>query len=179
MIEEEKESVRREMKEYRRSFTLSEKRRKDEIIFKKVTKNKRVIAGKKIGIYLSKEEEIDTKKIITQLLSMDKKVYIPKVIGDDLIFTHFDGKYSLLVKNRFNILEVDDKFAKDVDIDVLILPALSVDKKGYRLGYGKGFFDRYLLNKKVYSIALVYKEQIVNSLPSLCTDYKVDEYISD
>ena len=47
MIEEEKESVRREMKEYRRSFTLSEKRRKDEIIFKKVTKNKRVIAGKK------------------------------------------------------------------------------------------------------------------------------------
>ena len=67
MIEEEKESVRREMKEYRRSFTLSEKRRKDEIIFKKVTKNKRVIAGKKIGIYLSKEEEIDTKKIITQL----------------------------------------------------------------------------------------------------------------
>ncbi|MDY3907322.1 MAG: 5-formyltetrahydrofolate cyclo-ligase [Candidatus Enterosoma sp.] len=179
MIEEEKESVRREMKEYRRSFTLSEKRRKDEIIFKKVTKNKRVLAGKKIGIYLSKEEEIDTKKIITQLLSMDKKVYIPKVIGDDLIFTHFDGNYSLLMKNRFNILEVDDKFAKDVDIDVLILPALSVDKKGYRLGYGKGFFDRYLLNKKVYSIALVYKGQIVNSLPSLCTDYKVDEYISD
>ncbi|MGN0806776.1 MAG: 5-formyltetrahydrofolate cyclo-ligase [Candidatus Coproplasma sp.] len=92
-------------------------------------------------IYYSYGTEADTHGVIAQLLSAGKKVYLPRVEGDIIVPVPYDGKTEL-IKNSFGIYEPFGQ-AYEGRIDVCIAPLLAVNSKGYRLGYGGGFYDRY------------------------------------
>ena len=92
-------------------------------------------------IYYSYGTEADTHAIIEGLLSTGKKVYLPRVEGDIIVPVPYTAKTEL-VKNSLGIEEPVGQ-AYDGEIDVCIAPLLAVNSKGYRLGYGGGFYDRY------------------------------------
>lgn len=131
----------------------------------------------KLAIYISFNNEFDTKRIIDYCLLNNIKIYIPKINKkDELDFYHFDGNYSSLIKNKFSILEPNDNSStlNNNNIKHMIIPGLACDKQGYRIGYGKGYYDKYIKKHDTYKIGLYFKEQILDYIPhnedDLCYD---------
>ncbi len=117
---------------------------------------------------------------VLPLLKDDKTFCFPKIIDNEIYPFYAGKKY---VEGKFNILEPYNTSKTDIaDIDVVIAPAICVDLKGNRLGYGKGFYDRFIktLNKsKTKIISLVYDEFVVDSIFANSFDEKIDIVVTE
>lgn len=131
--------------------------------------------SKNVMIFYPTKYEIN----LLPLLNDDKNFYLPRVNGDYLSVCPYIPADELK-KSEFNILE---PCSKPVDADVLdlvIVPALMADKYGYRLGYGGGFYDRFLAqhcSPKMKTLVTIPLELYVDELPHDDFDVPVDEII--
>ena len=168
-----------------RSFALASRKsvenklEKELIITLKLLENEKIKTSQNILIYMSTSNEVNTKYLIDKLLKLNKNIYIPKVIEHDIKFY----KYNLndkLVTGKFNILEPTstEELSKFND-SVIIVPGLMFDKLGNRLGYGGGYYDRFLENKSIYKIGICFKEFLIDNLPSNFHDIKMDLVITE
>ncbi len=106
---------------------------------------------KNVFIYLSslKMGEIDTWDIISKLES--NNIFIPKIINNEMKIAKYDSnKFSK--SNHFDIFECDEIIK--VKIDIAIIPMLSFNKNLYRIGYGRGYYDRFLKNNNCFKLGL-------------------------
>ena len=126
--------------------------------------------------------EVKTSSIIAMLLSKGKKVFLPAVDGNDLLIGEFSVTNTHL--GKYGILEPDitqqQSFPAEL-IDVFIVPGVAFDRRGGRIGYGKGYYDRLLCNAKKDSlkIALAYDMQIVEDTFSEDCDIAMDKIITE
>jgi len=94
---------------------------------------------------ISEKKEIDTTFILSILQGKDKNVVLPKIVSDGILKHYLLTDSTRLKKNKWNISEPVDGIEVPSDkIDVVFIPLLAFDKKGNRVGYGKGFYDRFL-----------------------------------
>lgn len=107
-------------------------------------------------IYNSFASEADTKRIISALVSSGKSVYLPRVDGKFMSAV----PYGNLKKGAFGIGEPTGQ-AFNGDVDVTVIPLLGINGKGYRIGYGGGYYDRYLKNAHTRRVGLGYSFQTV------------------
>ncbi len=113
---------------------------------------------------------------VLDLLKDNKNFYLPKVFEDELLVCPFCDK---LEKSDLNIYEPCSEPINPKIIDLIIVPALMVDKNNYRLGYGGGFYDRFLAsNPQIVSVLPISKELIVENLPIEEFDIPIDYVIS-
>ena len=136
---------------------------------------------KVVFIYVSKEDEPDTRKIIKYLLENEFTVVVPKITGNDIIPVKID-KFNELKTGMFGILEpVSNEIFNLDDIDIFFIPGTLFDKKGNRKGRGKGFFDRFLVDVKGNKpiIGLCYESQVVDELQTNSWDIPVDFLITE
>jgi 5-formyltetrahydrofolate cyclo-ligase len=144
-------------------------------------KHDKVIAANHVSCYVSYGNEINTVPILTELWRRGKQVSVPRIIskteGMEMVSIQSmadlsEGKYGILAPSN----EVP---AITKSPDVILVPGLAFDREGYRIGYGGGFYDRFLaLHPTSYTIALAYKKQMVQSLPREPFDISVDEVIN-
>lgn len=112
-----------------------------------------------------------------ELLNDDKNFFLPKVCGEKLQICPYK-KEDILIKSDLNICEPCTNSINPNQINLAIVPALMADKNGFRLGYGGGFYDRFLAeNQNIKTITVVFKELFVESLPHEEFDVKIDEII--
>ncbi len=125
--------------------------------------------AKNVMIFYPLQFEIN----LLSLLEDSKNFYLPKVDGENLLVCPFKiGER--LVKSEFNVLEpLSIPVSSDIP-EVVFVPALAVDKNNFRLGYGGGFYDRFLESSKAYSIVPVSEKLIVEKLPVDEFDIPVD-----
>ena len=109
----------------------------------------------RIGIYLSFGDEITTRRIIHHLQAKGKRIAIPSVSGSAMHFRWF-ASIEQCEMNAFGILESKGERAHRDDLEVMVVPMLAYTDKGYRLGYGGGYYDRYLAQFTGVSIGLAY-----------------------
>jgi 5-formyltetrahydrofolate cyclo-ligase len=125
-----------------------------------------------IGAYYAFGSEVRTDVIIEQARSIGKKLALPSIESENLTFYELSsGKY--LVKGRFGIMEPLPYGLID-RMDMIVVPGIAFDKNGYRLGYGKGYYDKFLAKRKVFSVGLGYSFQLLENLPSGEHDKKLD-----
>ena len=133
--------------------------------------------SKVIAIYSSMKSEVDTKELIKDSLLIGKKVVLPKIVSKNKMIFILINENTIYEKNSFGVLEpVGEEYQ---DIDLMILPGVAFDKNNNRLGYGRGYYDKYLKDKDIYKIGICYKEQIVKELPIEDFDIKMDLVITD
>ncbi|MCD8308635.1 MAG: 5-formyltetrahydrofolate cyclo-ligase [Clostridia bacterium] len=125
-------------------------------------------------IYNSVGTEADTKGIIEWLISQNKRVYLPRVQGKDIV----PVPYGKTVKGAFGIQEPQGEPYVG-DIDVTIVPLLAVNEDGYRLGYGGGYYDRYLKGANTLSVGLGYGIQLCSDLQQDVWDEPLKEFICE
>lgn len=116
--------------------------------------------------------EVQTQDIMQEMISEGKILSLPKVVGENIEFRRVSD-FGNLEKTGFGIMEPKDKCPLTEDIDVVLVPTVGITRKGIRLGYGYGYYDRFLSKSKAKSISLTYSKQIVKSIPQSDSDVKV------
>lgn len=131
--------------------------------------------------YVSVGSEVNTKKLIDFLLNHNKTVAVPFCNGKNMDFYKIQSQNDL-IEGSFGIPTADIQKAvrvADFSNALCILPALSFDKSGGRLGYGGGFYDRFLDGKTIKTLGLCYESCFTDSLPVEEHDVKTDSVLTE
>ena len=170
-----KTDLRKQLLEKRKNLNTKEL---SSLICKKIIRHKAYKSSKNIFAYYPKSFEVD----ITPLFEDEsKKWFLPKVYGENLYFFEYKMGDDL-AEGKFGIKEPINSEKTNIIPDLIIVPALAIDKKYYRLGYGKGFYDRYLRDFKENcptTITPIFSDLIVEALPADNFDKKIDIVITE
>ena len=140
---------------------------------------------KRILLYQSIDNEPSIKETIELAWQKDIEVYIPKVISKEKIIINRLRKNSSCSKNKFGIKESNDSNTVELnEIDLAVLPLVGIDINGFRLGYGGGYYDRFInqgseLSKKPFIIGTGYAFQILEVSFAEGHDLKYDSVITE
>jgi len=157
---------------------INNKTFKDNLIYQKMITNKKIINSETILIYVSTEEEIDTLRAINYFINK-KKIAVPKIENNEMNFYYINSLNELRL-GYFNILEPNNNnLVTDFTNTVSITPGICFSEEGYRIGYGKGYYDKFYQKHNVYKIGLCYKKCLLNTIPYDKYDRKVDEIITE
>ena len=133
--------------------------------------------------YVSYRSEADTLQLIKEALAEGRNVAVPKVVGTDMVFYRIT-EFSQLIEGYKGILEPDRSRCEAVTSafpqrTILFVPGCAFDQKGGRMGYGGGFYDRFMEQyPDVLRVALAYEEQLVEEVPREVHDKPVDVVIT-
>jgi 5-formyltetrahydrofolate cyclo-ligase len=140
--------------------------------------------SKSIGAYYPTGSEVKTFDIIKHSIERNKEVGLPRVIDSTKIefFKIMEESFEKIkfTKGKYGIFENSTSTTNMEKMDLLIIPGIAFDLQGNRLGYGKGYYDRFLSLRKVkYIIALAYETQLVNEIPNNEHDIPVEIIITE
>lgn len=177
-----KTKLRQGAKQYRASLSREEKMRLDRKIETKFLNMWQYREAELILIYVSTEIEVDTIYIIETALKDGKRVAVPKCIdGTREMDFYLIDSLSCLESGAFSVLEpIPEKCEKltDFSTGVCIVPALMFDKSGYRLGFGKGYYDRFLAKFSGQTLGMCYNACVKDKLPHGKYDKRVDKLVT-
>ena len=125
--------------------------------------------------YVSVGSEVETVNIINSLLSKGKRVGVPYCEGKTMHFYEIKSTDEL-ISGTYGIPSVNVETAEkivDFSNTLCIVPALAFDKKGFRLGYGGGYYDRFLSSHTVDTLGLCYEYCLSEALPAEPFDVKI------
>ena len=141
-------------------------------------KTKVISEAKSIGCYYSIGSEVQTVGLITHLLEEKKIVSLPSISNGMMTFRKIED-LTKLEKGEFDIPEPKDNAQVEEKHDVILVPCVGLDNEGNRIGYGAGFYDKYLEKKNLIKIGLSYSKQIVKTIPISDRDVKMDWIITE
>ena len=125
-------------------------------------------------IYRSFGSEASTRMITEELLARGKRVLLPRTEGEVIV----PVPYGQLKRGRFGIEEPAGAPYEGA-IDVAVVPLLAVNSRGYRLGYGGGYYDRFLHGKNILKVGLGYRFQLTDEFEEDAWDEPLDEFICE
>jgi len=160
----EKTSLRKLLLEKRDATSFDLMKIASKSIQKKLKKIESFSNAQKIGAYYPIGSEILTQDIMQEALSEGKEVFLPKVVGKNIEFRKIQN-FSNLEKGSFDIMEPRDECPVNNKLDVILVPTVGISPKGVRLGYGFGFYDRFLAENKIDTISLTLEKQIIKNIP--------------
>ena len=131
-----------------------------------------------IACYFPIGSEINTYDIMLDILGQNKNLLLPRIVNDNLQF-YIVSNLEKLEKGSFEIMEPKDNCKKAEKIDCVLIPTVGVSKSGVRLGYGKGYYDRFLSLTDTIKISLTYSKQIIKSIPNDSHDIKMDWIVTE
>ena len=135
-----------------------------EKIHKKLRKNQIFHDANKIGVYYPIGSEVLTQDIMQEILSVGKELYLPKMIEDEIEFRKITD-FSCLERGNFDIMEPKNDCPVDNNLDLLLVPTVGISQDGVRLGYGHGFYDKFLSKNKIETISLILEKQVIKKIP--------------
>jgi len=143
-----------------------------------------VCLARDILCFVGYKSEVQTIELIKELLRLGKNVYVPRVNGDDMDFYRIDSLKDLKegYKGIPEPTETCEDIYKGSDLEdvVMFMPGAVFDKDGSRIGYGKGFYDRYLAKYDIMMrIALCFSVQLLESIPSDAHDKKASVIVTE
>ncbi len=175
----DKKEIRKNMISKRDNILKEAKEIMDKNIILKLKESEYYKKSKNIFIYLGFGSEIDTMSYIQEFINEGKHIFIPRTDiktkkMEAVEITSLEG----LKENKYGILEPE--FCKN-NLDLIILPGVAFDLVGKRIGYGGGYYDRYLENidKKIIKVALIYDFQLLENVPAEEHDIKADYIITE
>lgn len=163
-----KNKLRIQIKTMRKNIDNNHKKLLDINIFKNILKCEAFNNAETVLVYNSTKIEAGTELIIKHCLENGKKTALPRCMKDRLMKFYYYGDNTILKKSAFGIMEpIEDEKneVKSFENTVCILPGLAFDKEGYRLGYGGGFYDRFLsVHENIIPIGICYSDNIIDRL---------------
>ena len=142
-----KQELRKEIRNRKRQFTQGQLGELSLSAISKLRKHPKVMAAHTLLLYYSLPDEVNTHEWIDELVAEGKRVLLPVVVNDkDMVIREYTGKHDL-AEGSFHIMEPVGKLFAEEDyqeIEVAIIPGMSFDDDGHRLGRGKGYYDRFL-----------------------------------
>ena len=170
-----KKELRQAIRAQKRAMTEADILRRSEILAEKFARSDAYRAAKTIYGYLPYNQEVRTVPMLQRALDEGKRVAVPKVYGDDMRFIYLDD-LSQVAKGYAGIPEpvADGPVAQD-ETALVLMPGLAFDPAGHRIGYGGGFYDKFLAREPHHpTVALCYDFQVMDRLETEEFDIPVD-----
>lgn len=175
----DKNLIREELMDIRGKLGKDEHKKKSRQVVKKLMDSNFYKDANNIMIFISFKNEIDTHEFIKKAIEDGKNIFVPITIPDGrkLKPSHLKN-FNELEPGFYNILTPKEEFIRYIDpkdLDLIIVPGLGFDKSGYRVGFGGGYYDRFLSNlKNVKKISIAFDFQILDKVPKDSFDIPVD-----
>ncbi len=177
VIKEKKRAIRREVLQKRDTMPIERRKLVDMVMADRIIGHQWFYRAEVLLAFVNYGSEISTEEIILEALKKGKKVFVPKIEKDAMHFYRIASLEELVVgykgiKEPKGNTECFDYEQYKEERLLLLMPGVAFDIYGNRMGYGKGFYDRFLVDKEIlqtYSIGIGYACQRVDELP-------VDEY---
>ena len=175
-----KQKYRQEAQQLRSQLAPAQRDKLSGQIYKNFVSYIKLHDIRSIHVYISYNNEPDTYKIIEYLLANGYEVYVPYIRGETMHTSRLrqldfvDGKYGIPEP------KIIDAAHNGKQYDLILVPTLAYDPLNNRLGYGKGFYDRFLASQtKAIKIGLCYSMNKVNNLPSEPHDIPINFVLSE
>ena len=171
----DKTELRRRIREKKRAMTPEEIEERSRELGRKFAATEAYRKAKTIYGYMPYNQEVRTVPMLRRALEEGKRVAVPKVYGDDMKFIYLDD-LSQVAKGYAGIPEpvADGPVAQD-ETALVLMPGLAFDPQGHRIGYGGGFYDRFLAQEPHHpTLALCYEFQMQAHLDTEEFDIPVD-----
>lgn len=173
----EKQIVRKKIKAMRQMLSEAEKIAAAEKAFARLEQTAAFMMADKILMYHSLPDELPTRRFLDKWHDR-KHFYLPRVNGVNLDILPFEQ--SRLELGAFHIEEPTGDDVADVnEIELIVVPGVAYDRRGNRMGRGKGFYDRLLATTRATKVGIGYEFQIVDELPVEDHDVAMDIIISE
>lgn len=159
---------------------------KSNLIFEQLIKLPLFQKSENLFIYLSFRSEVNTWKILDYALEQGKFVYAPITLTDEkkLLCCKVDDPKKQLQKDSYGILSPyfdKDRIVSSQLIDLVLVPGLAFDLEKHRMGYGGGYYDRFVttLSSSATTLALAFEEQLYEKIPLDPYDMKADHILTE
>ena len=177
---ETKQEIRSLVKKLRKQMTPEEWQEKTGLITEKVTGSVDFLEATDLFCYVDFNHEVGTEGIMKEAWKLGKNVWIPKVFGEEMEFFRIDSLDNL-EKGNFGVLEPAEYGKKADETDALVIvPGVAFDKNCNRIGYGKGYYDKYLsVHPTLNTIGIAFDIQLIEELPVEENDRRLDAVITE
>jgi 5-formyltetrahydrofolate cyclo-ligase len=180
-MRDQKNRTRQAMRERREAMTPGERLEKSRRICRRVLDLIR--DGETVMVYSSKELEVNTTPLIGELLASGNPVIVPIIVREDVsLRLSYLKDPSVLVTSTFGVPEPigNEIPAQPGEVDTIILPMLGFDRRGGRLGYGAGYYDRFLArNPRIRRIGIAFSCQEAEEIPCEANDIHMNLIITE
>lgn len=175
----DKKALRSQIKEQKRQMTARQIESASQRLTELFVATEQYRQAKTVYGYLPYNQEVRTIGLLQRALQEGKRVAVPKIYGDEMRFIYLDD-LSLVEKSSFGIPEpIADEPVADDPTALVLMPGLAFTKHGDRMGYGGGYYDKFLANEPHHpTVALCYDFQIVDRIPTDDHDIPVDIVLS-
>ncbi len=183
---QQKAAIRKEILEKRKSQSPDTRDARSREIIRALMQCEDFQKAESILIYLSKDEEVRTDDLLQRAFDSGKRVFVPVVNpeSDELGISELPGPDAQFQLGPFGIREPVDKdrpFVSPDQIDLVVAPGVAFDRRGGRIGYGKGYYDRLLrrLGSHATRVALAFDFQVLEAVPQGGSDIQIDTIITE
>lgn len=182
-IRQKKEELRQRLLKQRKSISGPEFYGASANIIERLKEQDEFRSADTIHCYVSMNErrEVETRELIKELVSKGKHIVVPITNFDNGTLSHVRlSSYDQLETNKWGVLEPKGgEEAAPGEFDLVIVPMVGADEAGNRIGYGEGFYDRFLKEVTCPTLGLIFDQNIVESLPVEDFDIPLTKVISD
>ncbi|WP_010303249.1 5-formyltetrahydrofolate cyclo-ligase [Kurthia senegalensis] len=136
-----------------------------------------------IGMTISMFPEVETRSLIEQLWALGKSVAVPKcrpaTSEMDFYIIHSFEQLETVYMNLLEPIPQEATYVEPTAIDLVVVPGIVYDQTGYRIGYGGGYYDRFLPLCHAKTISFCFEQQIVAKVPKNSYDYPIDGLLTE
>jgi len=189
-----KAALRKEVRARVKAIPEEEKAAQSAAVFRKLVEHPSYVRAKRISLYLHMDDEVRTLDVLKHALEAGKKCYIPRYfVGGipprmEMLRLRDYEDYLSLPETAWKIKQpADDDTgrteAMEDGLDLVLMPGMAFTSQGHRLGRGKGYYDTYLRKARqgqggLETVALAFRQQLVQALPTDTHDEPVDHVIT-
>lgn len=176
----EKQEIRKKFLTIREALSEEEVQNKSQIICKQLLKMSCFEYTDWIYGYMPIRNEVDIRSFLQHHLDTGKKIALPRVIGDNLEFYQITS-FEDLEEGSFHVLEPKEGCPKAEAGGFILVPGVAFDREGGRIGYGKGYYDKFFSSHSqvLEKIGIAYKIQVTDRIPITSTDVRLDGLVYD
>lgn len=174
-----KQDIRKNVLNLRSQMTEKEWDEHSHEIFKKVVTHPFFLSADEIYCYIDFRKEVGTRKIIEEAWQLGKRVAAPRIEASEMNFYYIDS-FAKLKSGYYGVLEpVGQEKAKGEQV-LVVMPGAAFDRSKNRIGYGKGYYDRFLEKYPTYrTLALAFELQMVDEIPSDSFDVRPNHIVTE
>lgn len=174
-----KGEVRRKCLEIRRTLDPQTREESSRRIVQLILSLPEFREAKNVLLYCPVKGEPDLTPLFSEVLGRGSRLALPKVVGEELELIYVKEPLCL-ERGPYGIPEPSaGEKAKPEDMDFVAVPGVAFDREGYRLGFGKGYYDRLLKRVRAFKVGVAYSFQVLDRVPREEWDERVDLIVTE
>lgn len=175
-----KAAIRKEYLKKRQLITVEEAAKSSQKLLELLKDNLTLQKARNIVGFSPIHNEPDLNNLYNHLLKEGKNLLFLRIYDQEMKAHSVKNPEKMIISSKYNIPEPNygDPIVEADDIDLILVPGIIFDLKGHRIGFGGGYYDRFLAKTKAYKLGVCFDFQIIDNIPSEEHDIPLDELVS-